>query len=147
MALPQAIFSNPSATLRRLIEDGVRFGDHLHDIACRQVHANGIGSPIQRTQEVRIDRLAVAVAIEFAEPRAPGEAYYAFAALRHANDAPIYYLCERTFGKEDAPIGTAAMLCAWSADADNKPGSHLNFGNLSRVDLAYFIEATLAHID
>ncbi len=145
MLLPHAIFANPSDTLRRLIQEGVTFGNHLHDIGLRQLRMKGSGPPIQSTTTISSERFALVVAIEFTPPRAPGEAYYALAALKQGNDAPAYYLCERTGGYEDASIGAAAMLCSWSAGADNKPDAHLNFGELSQVDYGCFVEAALAH--
>jgi hypothetical protein len=144
--LPLEIFSYPSETLRLLLEDRVAFGERLHHTACRQLRINEDGGPpIRDAMQIETDRFAIAVAIEFATPRAPGEAYYALATREHANDAPTYYICERSGDDSDTPIGSTAMLCSLSADAKNKPDVLIKFGELSQVDLQCFVDAALCH--
>jgi hypothetical protein len=144
--LPLAIFDNPSVTLKRLLEGDVAFGVRLHAKACRELRIKqNSDPPIESATQIKTDRFAIAVAIEFAVPRAPGEAYYALAALKGASDTPVYYVCERSSDYSDAPIGSAAMLCSLIAGVDKKPDMNLKFCELSQVDFRYFIDAALSH--
>jgi hypothetical protein len=98
---------------------------------------------ISNTHRLDLSRRPLAVAIEFEPPRSGGEAYFALIALKSANDAPDYFLCERTLTQSEAPVGPAAMLSAWIGGESGEPDTRVNFGEMSRVDLNYFVEAAL----
>jgi hypothetical protein len=148
VVLPRAVFSNPSDTIRRLIDDGPQFGDQLYDLGCRQLRmVPSAKGAISKTHRLNPSSRPLAVAIEFEPPRSGGEAYFALVALKSANDAPNYYLCERTMTLTEGTVGAAGMLSGWFAGDTGEPDVRASFGGMSRVDLHYFVEAALMQLN
>jgi len=140
--LPYAIFSNPSDAIRRMVVSGPGFASSLLRIAQQdqQLPNDGI-VPVKRTMELPQNFGRLGVAIEFEDPRAPGEAYFAVAVLANANEAPQYFVCERSISDGDGPIGRSAMFCAWTCSPSGETERHLNFGEMPAAEFADFLIA------
>lgn len=138
--LPYAIFSNPSDAIRRMVADGPRFAAGLLKIAQQdQGLAHDGVAPVKRTMELPSNFGRLGVAVEFEDPRAPGEAYFGAAVLADANDAPQYFVCERSIPNEDGPVTRSAMFCAWTCSPAGETEQHLNFGEMPNVEFADFL--------
>jgi hypothetical protein len=145
--IPIALFSHPSGTIRRLMGDGVAFGRELHEIAGMELKPQPRpASPITKSWRLPEDRFGLAAVVEFETPRAPGEVYYALAALSDGNASPVYYVCERSTSMENATMHYTAMLCGWTGTPAGKLIKHLNFGDLAEVGLKQFVDAVEARM-
>lgn len=140
--LPYAIFSNPSDSIRRMVADGPRFAAGLLKIAQQDqgLPHDGI-APVKRTMELPPNFGRLGVAVEFEDPRAPGETYFGAAVLADANDAPQYFVCERSIQDADGPVTRSAMFCAWTCSPAGETEQHLNFGEMPTVEFADFLIA------
>jgi hypothetical protein len=138
--LPYAIFSNPSESIRRIIEDGPRFARALLIVAQQdqQLSSDGI-DPVRRTMALPRNFGRLGVAIEFEEPRAPGEAYFAAAILSNGNDAPQYFVGERSIDESAERMGRSAMFCGWHCSPAGETQRHYNMGPMPIVELADFL--------